>query len=85
MWCNSLGHDGPSGAAAEQAAVPADALPPADGVDPVDPWPWPTRPRPAHLALFTHGRLRAARRRSVLGAGGTWAARPSVMAVRAGG
>src|SRR5207253_765147 len=70
VWCNSLGHDGRQGAAAEQAVVPVDRLyhlP--DGVDPVDAVALAHPAATAHLALFTHGRLRAGESVAVLGAG----------------
>lgn len=85
VWCNSLGHDGRQGAAAEQAAVPADRLyhlP--DGVDPVDAVALAHPAATAHLALFTHGRLRAGETVAVLGAGGNVGGAAVVMAVRAG-
>ncbi|MBC2865153.1 NADPH:quinone reductase [Streptomyces mexicanus] len=71
VWCNSLGHDGRQGAAAEQVAVPAERL-----------YRLPAGARPeeavavfhpaatAHLALFTHGDLRPGQTVLVGGAGG---------------
>lgn len=70
VWCNSLGHEGRQGAAAEQAVVPADRLyhlpdgVPADAVGVVHP------AATAYLALFTHGRLRLGETVMVEGAAG---------------
>ncbi|EFL30420.1 oxidoreductase [Streptomyces viridochromogenes DSM 40736] len=69
VWCNSLGHGGRQGAAAEQAVVPADRLyrlP--DRVDPYEALATVHPAATAHLALFTHGRLR--RGETVVVAGG---------------
>ncbi|MEU8299792.1 NADPH:quinone reductase [Micromonospora sp. NPDC048909] len=59
VWCNSLGHDGRQGSAAEQAVVAVDRLyrlpagvEPATAVTVVHP------AATAYLALFVHGRLR---------------------------
>jgi NADPH:quinone reductase-like Zn-dependent oxidoreductase len=85
VWCNSLGHDGRQGAAAEQAVVPVDRLyrlP--DGVDAVDAVALAHPAATAHLALFTHGRLRAGDTVAVLGAGGNVGGAAVVMAARAG-
>lgn len=71
VWCNSLGHAGRQGAAAEQAVVAADRLyrlP--DGVDPVDAVAVVHPAGTAYLALFTHGRLRAGETVLVAGSGG---------------
>ncbi|MEU6006030.1 NADPH:quinone reductase [Streptomyces sp. NPDC047453] len=58
VWCNSLGHDGRQGAAAEQAVVPADRLYrlPA-GVRPEEAVAVFHPAATAYLALFTHGGL----------------------------
>ncbi len=71
VWCNSLGHDGRQGAAAERAVVPADRLyrlPP--GVDPGEAVAVFHPAATAHLALFTHGGLRPGETVLVGGAGG---------------
>ncbi|MEU5089855.1 NADPH:quinone reductase [Streptomyces sp. NPDC021356] len=71
VWCNSLGHDGRQGAAAEQAAVPADRLyrlPP--GVRPEEAVAVFHPAATAHLALFAHGGLRPGETVLVGGAGG---------------
>ncbi|GAA4771074.1 NADPH:quinone reductase [Streptomyces sanyensis] len=85
VWCNSLGHGGRQGAAAEQAVVPADRLyhlPPgveaAQAVAVVHP------AATAHLALFRHGRLRAGETVLVAGAGGNVGGALVVMAAEAG-
>ncbi|MBY8886702.1 NADPH:quinone reductase [Streptomyces sp. PTM05] len=59
VWCDSLGHEGRQGAAAERAVVAADRLyhlPP--GVDPAVAVALLHPAATAHLALFTHGRAR---------------------------
>ncbi|WP_149831052.1 NADPH:quinone reductase [Streptomyces tailanensis] len=71
VWCNSLGHGGRQGAAAEQVAVPADRLyrlP--DGVSPVDAVAVAHPAATAYLALFTHGRVRRGQTVLVAGAAG---------------
>lgn len=71
VWCNSLGHGGRQGAAAEQAVVAADRLyrlP--SGVDPVDAVAVVHPGATAYLALFTHGSLRRNARVLVIGGGG---------------
>lgn len=71
VWCNSLGHGGRQGAAAEQAVVDADRLyrlPP--GVDPYQAVAVVHPAATAHLALFTHGRLRPGQTVLVAGAAG---------------
>ncbi|GAA4804351.1 NADPH:quinone reductase [Streptomyces ziwulingensis] len=85
VWCNSLGHDGRQGAAAEQAVVPVDRLyhlP--DGVAPADAVALAHPAATAHLALFTHGGLRAGETVAVLGAAGNVGSALVVMAARAG-
>ncbi|MFE5868254.1 NADPH:quinone reductase [Streptomyces roseifaciens] len=85
VWCNSLGHCGRQGAAAERAVVPADRL-----------YPLPAGARPedvvavahpavtAYLALFTHGALRAGGTVFVGGAAGNVGSALVVLAVWAG-
>lgn len=59
VWCNSLGHDGRQGAAAEYAVVPAERLYPLPPeADPVQAAALLHPAATAHLALFTHGDLR---------------------------
>ncbi|MBQ0827191.1 NADPH:quinone reductase [Streptomyces tagetis] len=85
VWCNSLGHDGRQGAAAERAVVPADRLyrlP--EGVSAVDAVALAHPAATAYLALFTHGRLRAGETVAVLGAGGNVGSALVVMAAHAG-
>ncbi|TLQ42449.1 NADPH:quinone reductase [Streptomyces marianii] len=85
VWCNSLGHDGRQGAAAEQAVVAADRLyhlP--EGADPVAAVALAHPAATAHLALFAHGRLRAGETVAVLGAGGNVGSAIVTMAARAG-
>ncbi|MCN9244723.1 NADPH:quinone reductase [Streptomyces sp. RY43-2] len=85
VWCNSLGHDGRQGAAAEQAVVPVDRLyhlP--NNVAAVDAVALAHPAATAHLALFTHGGLRPGETVAVLGAGGNVGSALVVMAVRAG-
>ncbi|NDZ73312.1 NADPH:quinone reductase [Streptomyces sp. SID10362] len=85
VWSNSLGHDGRQGAAAERAVVPVDRLyhlP--DGVDPVDAVALAHPAATAHLALFTHGGLRAGETVAVLGAAGNVGSALVTMAVHAG-
>ncbi|MFE9256711.1 NADPH:quinone reductase [Streptomyces sp. NPDC006879] len=85
VWCNSLGHAGRQGAAAEQVLVPAERLYhlPA-GADPVDAVALAHPAATAHLALFTHGRVRAGETVVVLGAAGNVGSALVVMAVQAG-
>ncbi|PJE95484.1 oxidoreductase [Streptomyces carminius] len=85
VWCNSLGHAGRQGAAAEQVVVPADRLyhlPP--GVDPVAAVAVAHPAATAHLALFTHGRLRAGETVVVIGGAGNVGGALVTMAARAG-
>jgi 2-desacetyl-2-hydroxyethyl bacteriochlorophyllide A dehydrogenase len=85
VWCNSLGHGGRQGAAAEQAVVPADRLyhlpggvQPADAVTVLHP------AATAYLALFTHGQLRAGDTVLVAGGAGNVGSALVTMAVAAG-
>ncbi|MCC2274846.1 NADPH:quinone reductase [Streptomyces sp. ET3-23] len=85
VWCNSMGHDGRQGAAAERVVVPADRLyrlP--DGVDPVEAVALAHPAATAYLALFTHGRLRAGETVLVAGAAGNVGSALVVMAAQAG-
>lgn len=85
VWCNSLGHDGRQGAAAEQAAVPADRLyhlPP--GVAPADAVAVAHSAATAYLALFTHGRTRPGETVVILGAAGCVGSAATAMAAEAG-
>jgi NADPH:quinone reductase-like Zn-dependent oxidoreductase len=85
VWCNSLGHGGRQGAAAEQAVVPAGRLyhlphrvAPADAVAVAH------SATTAYLALFTHGRTRPGETVVVLGAAGCVGSAAVVMAAEAG-
>lgn len=85
VWCNSLGHDGRQGAAAEQAAVPADRLyrlPP--GVRPEEAVAVFHPAATAHLALFAHGGLRPGGTVLVGGAAGNVGCALVEFAARAG-
>ncbi|MEU9475979.1 NADPH:quinone reductase [Streptomyces sp. NPDC048191] len=85
VWCNSLGHGGRQGAAAEQAVVAADRLYHLPGG--VDPYAAVAVVHPAataYLALFVHGRLRVGETVLVAGAAGNVGSALVTMAVRAG-
>lgn len=85
VWCNSLGHDGRQGAAAEFAVVPADRLyrlPAA--ADPVRAVAVLHPAATAFLALFTHGGLRAGHTVLVGGGTGNVGRAAIVLAARAG-
>ncbi|OIK07515.1 NADPH:quinone reductase [Streptomyces monashensis] len=85
VWCNSLGHEGRQGAAAERAVVAADRLyhlP--DGVDPDTAVAVVHPAATAYLALFVHGRLRAGETVLVAGAAGNVGSALVTMAARAG-
>jgi 2-desacetyl-2-hydroxyethyl bacteriochlorophyllide A dehydrogenase len=85
VWCNSLGHAGRQGAAAERAVVPVERLyrlP--DGVDPAEAVAVVHPGATACLGLFTHGRLRAGETVLVGGAAGNVGAALVVLAVEAG-
>ena len=85
VWCNSLGHGGRQGAAAEQTVVPADRLyhlP--DGVRPADAVTVLHPAATAYLALFTHGRLSVGETVFVAGGGGNVGSALVTMAVAAG-
>jgi NADPH:quinone reductase-like Zn-dependent oxidoreductase len=71
VWCNSLGHGGRQGAAAQFAAVPRERLyriP--DGVDPIDLVALAHPAATAWLGLVEHGRLRPGGTAFVGGGGG---------------
>lgn len=85
VWCNSLGHAGRQGAAAEYAVVPVDRLyrlpaevEPASAVALLHPT------ATAHLALMTHARLRAGETVYVAGGAGHVGGAATVLAARAG-
>ncbi|MEU7301369.1 NADPH:quinone reductase [Streptomyces sp. NPDC007206] len=85
VWCNSLGHGGRQGAAAEQAVVAADRLyrlP--EGVDPCAAVAVFHPAATAYLALFVHGRLHVGETVLVAGAAGNVGSALVTMAVRAG-
>src|SRR5699024_3182732 len=85
VWCNSLGHDGRQGAAAEYVLVPAERLyrlPAA--VDPVTAVAVAHPVATAQLALFTHGGLQAGETVYVAGGGGHVGGSAIVLAARAG-
>lgn len=85
VWCNSLGHDGRQGAAAERAVVPVDRLYhlPKE-VRPVDAVAMAHPAATAYLALFTHGRVRAGETVVVAGAAGNVGSALVVLATQAG-
>ncbi|MEV8551690.1 NADPH:quinone reductase [Streptomyces glaucescens] len=85
VWCNSLGHGGRQGAAAERAVVPADRLyhlPP--GIDPATAVAVVHPAATAYLGLFTHGRVRPGETVLVAGAAGNVGGALVVMAAEAG-
>jgi NADPH:quinone reductase-like Zn-dependent oxidoreductase len=85
VWCNSLGHDGRQGAAAERVVVPADRLyhlPP--GASPTDAVTVAHPAATAYLGLFTHGHLRAGETVVVAGAAGNVGSALVTLAVDAG-
>lgn len=85
VWCNSLGHGGRQGAAAEYAVVPADRLyrlPSA--ADPVSTVAVVHPAATAYLALVVHAGLRAGETVYVGGAAGHVGAAATLLAVRAG-
>ncbi|OON78058.1 NADPH:quinone reductase [Streptomyces tsukubensis] len=85
VWCNSMGHDGRQGAAAERVAVDADRLYHLPvGADPVRSVAVLHPGATAYLALFTHGRLRAGESVVILGAAGNVGSAALVLAARAG-
>ncbi|EPD96956.1 hypothetical protein HMPREF1486_00187 [Streptomyces sp. HPH0547] len=85
VWCNSLGHDGRQGAAAEQAVVPADRLyhlP--EGVEPAAAVAVVHPAATAWLALFRHGCVRPGETVFVAGAAGNVGSALVVLAADAG-
>lgn len=85
VWCNSLGHAGRQGAAADLAVAPADRLyhlP--DGVSAAAAVATAHPAATAYLALFTHGRVKAGETVVVAGAGGNVGSAAVVMAANAG-
>ncbi|MEU6774967.1 NADPH:quinone reductase [Streptomyces sp. NPDC046759] len=85
VWCNSLGHGGRQGAAAERAVVAADRLyhlP--EGADPYAAVAVFHPAATAYLALFVHGRLSAGETVLVAGAAGHVGSALVTMAARAG-
>jgi NADPH:quinone reductase-like Zn-dependent oxidoreductase len=85
VWCNSMGHGGRQGAAAERVAVPADRLYrlPA-GVRPEEAVAVAHPAATAYLALFTHGGLRAGETVLVAGAAGNVGSALVALAARVG-
>ena len=85
VWCNSLGHGGRQGAAAEQVVVAADRLYhlPA-GVSATDAVAVVHPAATAYLGLFTHGRVRAGETVLVAGAAGNVGSALVVLAAQAG-
>ncbi|MER5972464.1 NADPH:quinone reductase [Streptomyces sp. NPDC002055] len=85
VWCNSLGHGGRQGAAAERVAVPVDRLyhlP--DRVSPTDAAAVLHPAATAWLALFTRGALRTGETVLVVGAAGNVGSAAVVLAAEAG-
>ncbi|MEU5534590.1 NADPH:quinone reductase [Streptomyces sp. NPDC020362] len=85
VWCNSLGHGGRQGAAAERAVVPAERLyrlP--DGVAPESAVTLLHPAATAYLGLVTHGGLRAGSTVVVIGAAGNVGAAMVTVAAGAG-
>ncbi|WP_328918355.1 NADPH:quinone reductase [Streptomyces jietaisiensis] len=85
VWCNSLGHGGRQGAAAERVAVAADRLyrlP--DGVPPLEAVAVLHPAATAYLALFNHGELLPGETVLVAGAGGNVGSALVALAARAG-
>jgi len=85
VWCNSLGHGGRQGAAAERVVVAADRLYRLPtGVDMVDAVAVVHPAATAYLALFRHGRIQAGDTVLVAGAAGNVGAALVVLAEQAG-
>ncbi|MDT0329508.1 zinc-binding dehydrogenase [Nocardiopsis lambiniae] len=85
VWSLSMGYDGRQGAAAERVAVPADRLYRVpEGADPAELVALAHPAATAHLALSTHGRLRAGESVVVVGAGGNVGGALVAMASHAG-
>ena len=85
VWCNSLGHEGRQGAAAEYAVAAQDRVYrlPQD-VDPLEAVALGHPAATAYLGLFTHGGLTAGQDVLVLGAGGNVGGAMVAMAAEAG-
>lgn len=85
VWSLSMGHDGRQGSVAERVAVPVERLYPVpEGVDPAELVALAHPAATAHLALSTHGRLRAGENVVVVGAGGNVGTALVAMASHAG-
>ena len=85
VWCNSLGHAGRQGAAAQRAAVPADRLYPLPvGIDPAAAVAVVHPAATAYLGLFVHGRLQAGETALIAGGAGNVGGAMIEMASRAG-
>lgn len=85
VWCNSLGHAGHQGAAAEFAVVPADRLYRLPtGVDPLAAVAVAHPAATAYLALFRHARLAAGETVFIAGGGGNVGAAAIELAAAAG-
>jgi NADPH:quinone reductase-like Zn-dependent oxidoreductase len=85
VWCNSLGHAGRQGAAAQCAVVAGDRLYPLpDGVDPFDAVALLHPAASAFLALFEHGALHAGETVFIAGAAGHVGSAATRLAVEAG-
>lgn len=85
VWCNSLGHGGRQGAAAERVVVPVDRLyrlP--DRVSPTDAAAVLHPAATAYLALFTHGALCTGENILVIGGAGNVGSAAVVLAAEAG-
>ena len=85
VWCNSLGHGGRQGAAAELAVVAADRLyrlP--EGVDPADAVTLLHPAATAYLGVITHGGLRTGETVLVTGGAGNVGSAAIAIAVNAG-
>lgn len=85
VWCNSLGHDGRQGAAAQYARVAADRLYPlAPGADPIELVAVAHPAATAYLALKVHAHLQPGETVLIAGAGGHVGRAATVLAVHAG-
>jgi NADPH:quinone reductase-like Zn-dependent oxidoreductase len=85
VWCNSMGHHGRQGAAAEYVAVPADRLYPLPaGVEAATAVAVLHPGATAYLALQTHGSLRAGETAFVAGGAGNVGTVAVLLAARAG-
>lgn len=85
VWCNSLGHGGRQGAAAQYAVVPAERLYRLrDGVDPLAAVSVAHPAATAHLALTTHAPLLAGETVYVAGGAGHVGGAAVLLAARAG-